>query len=85
MHILLAENLAAQAQSGLGAQTSRAQNSPLGLGDLIRLAGDESDPARRALGVAAALVHLIDACFIGQRQNEPLALRDFKRSDAFDI
>ena len=51
---------------------------------ISRLAGDEFDPARRAAGVAAAGVQLIDLGLVGQREDEPLARWHLELPDPLD-
>jgi hypothetical protein len=80
-HVVIALDLAAQAQGRMDGQPLRDEEIFLGLRDVRGFAGDELHPARRAAGVAAAGVKLVDFGFVGQSVDEALCLGDVKGAD----
>jgi len=66
-HIRFARNLAAQSNAS---ESACRKQAALGFGHFFWLAGNVLHPACCAAGIATASMELIDAPFIGKRQNE---------------
>jgi hypothetical protein len=80
-HVVIADDLAAQSDAR---QSSSCHYIALGDGHLVRLTFDKLDTARRAAGVSAAGMQLIDPRILLQGQNQSLPLRHLKLSGTFD-
>jgi hypothetical protein len=80
-HVLIANDLAAQADAG---QAARRKHVSLGNRHAFRLALDELDAACRTPRIPAAGVQLIDPGIMLERQNQPLPVRHFKLAHPID-
>src|SRR6266581_1410390 len=69
-HVVVAEDLAAQADAGGGGEASGGHDVFFGLGHRLGFADDELDAAGGAAGVAAAGVELIRSGFVGEGVDE---------------
>jgi hypothetical protein len=83
-HVVVAEDLATQADAGHGSQASGGHDVFFGLGHGFGVAGDELDAAGGAAGVAAAGVELVGLGFVGEGVDEAFAGGDFKVAEVFD-
>jgi len=80
-HVPVADDLTAETHPG---QALGLEDLLLGFRHLVRLAGEELDPARRAAGVPAAGVELVDPGLVDQGQDEALPGRNLELADPFD-
>jgi len=79
IHVLLARDLAAESNA---ADSLRSQDVLFSDGHFGRLAVHELDSAGRASSLATAGMELVNACLVFQSQDQSLAGRDFKFSNA---
>jgi hypothetical protein len=63
LHVLIAEQLAAEAKTGRGVQTAGFEEFLFGDGDFIRFTGDKEHAATGAGGMSAAVVQLVGLSF----------------------
>ena len=83
-HVVVAQDLAGEAQAGGGDQAPGGEDFFFGLSHGLGFAGEELDSAGGAACVAAAGVELVDAGFVGEGVDQALVLGDFELAGVFD-